>query len=79
MHARINQEEREVSASKGSTAHFVWKCGLCKREAHAKFEPKAPPQSYAAEANGQLAPLVTLECRGLEFVGFDPRVNLLFS
>jgi len=65
-------EEREVSGGKGSTAHFVWRCGMCKRESSAKFEKASPPQPYTADANGQLAPLVVIECRGLEFVGFDP-------
>ena len=69
------QQERETSAGKGSTANFVWKCSSCKRESSAKFEPKSPVKSYSADANGQLAPIVTLDCRGLEFIGFDPRVN----
>ncbi|CAL1695250.1 unnamed protein product [Somion occarium] len=66
-------EERDVSGGKGSTAHFVWKCSSCKRESSAKFEPKSPVQPYSADANGQFAPFLTLDCRGLEFVGFDPR------
>lgn len=73
------QTEYEVSAGKGSTAHFVWRCGLCKRESSAKFEEKSPPQAYSADANGQFAPLVTVDCRGLEFTGFDPRVKSLSS
>ncbi|KJA26059.1 hypothetical protein HYPSUDRAFT_199289 [Hypholoma sublateritium FD-334 SS-4] len=64
-------EEKEVSGGKGSTAHFVWKCGLCKRESSAKFETTAIT-SYSAE-NGQFAPLLVIECRGLEFIDFDPR------
>jgi len=66
-------EERDVTGGKGSTAHFVWKCGLCKRESSAKFEAASPPQPYSAESNGNFAPLVTIDCRGLEFTGFDPR------
>ncbi|KAG9222716.1 hypothetical protein CCMSSC00406_0004630 [Pleurotus cornucopiae] len=65
------QEERDVSGGKGATAHFVWRCGMCKRESSAKFEA-TKPLPYADE-NGQFAPLLTIECRGLEFVGFDPR------
>ncbi|OBZ78620.1 hypothetical protein A0H81_00830 [Grifola frondosa] len=49
-------EQRDVSSGKGNTAHFVWRCGLCK-----------------PDANGQFAPFLTIDCRGLEFVGFDPR------
>ena len=72
------QEEREVSGGKGNTANFVWKCSSCKRESSAKFEEKFPVKAYSHEANGQFAPLVTLDCRGLEFIGFDPRVCILF-
>jgi len=65
-------QEREVKGGKGSTAHFVWRCGSCKRESSAKFETASTPQPYSADANGQFAPLVVIECRGLEFVEFDP-------
>ncbi|KAF9044624.1 DUF866-domain-containing protein [Hymenopellis radicata] len=64
------KEEREVSGGKGATANFVWRCGMCKRESSAKFDP-APPTPYSAE-NAQFAPLLKIECRGLELVGFDP-------
>ncbi|KAB5594377.1 hypothetical protein CTheo_2154 [Ceratobasidium theobromae] len=66
-------EEVEVSGGKGSTANFVWRCGFCKRESSAKFEAASFAQPYTAESNGQWAPLVTVDCRGLEFVKFDPR------
>ncbi|KAJ3480725.1 hypothetical protein NLI96_g8148 [Meripilus lineatus] len=67
------KEEREVSGGKGNTAHFVWRCSLCKRESSAKFEANSPPVPYTLERNGQLAPFVTIDCRGLEFIDFDPR------
>jgi hypothetical protein len=63
-----------VPGSKG-TAHFVWRCGMCKRESSAKFDPVAPKPYYNAE-NEQFGPLLIIECRGLEFVGFDPKVNI---
>ncbi|EPQ60572.1 DUF866-domain-containing protein [Gloeophyllum trabeum ATCC 11539] len=66
-------EEKNVAGGKGSTANFVWRCGLCKRESSAKFEPANPPQPYTADSSGQFAPLVTIDCRGLEFTNFDPR------
>ncbi|KAF8710463.1 hypothetical protein RHS03_02201, partial [Rhizoctonia solani] len=66
-------EEMAVSGGKGSTANFVWRCGLCKRESSAKFEVANPVQPYTAESSGQFAPLVTVDCRGLEFINFDPR------
>ncbi|TFK30356.1 DUF866-domain-containing protein [Coprinopsis marcescibilis] len=66
------KEEREVSGGKNATAHFVWKCGLCKRESSAKFDVASPVKPFSADAN-QLQRLLTIECRGLEFIGFDPR------
>lgn len=42
--------------------------GFCKRESSAKFEAASFAQPYTAESNGQWAPLVTVDCRGLEFV-----------
>ncbi|KAH8835752.1 hypothetical protein DL96DRAFT_1702719 [Flagelloscypha sp. PMI_526] len=67
------KEERELSAGKG-TANFVWKCGMCKREHSAKFESKSTTLPYSDET-GNFAPFLTIECRGLEFIGFDPRVR----
>lgn len=46
---------------------------LGKRESSAKFE-SAAITSYASE-NAQFEPLLVIECRGLEFIGFDPRVR----
>lgn len=46
-----------------------------KRESSAKFETAVPMKPYIAE-NGQYGPLLTVECRGLEFTGFDPRVGI---
>jgi len=65
-------EEREMSGGKNNTAHFVWRCGNCKRESSAKFDT-SPVRPYSSEANGQFAPLLVIECRGLEFTGFDPQ------
>jgi len=66
-------EEHEVSTGKRSSAHFVWRCGHCKRESSAKFDPSSSPRSYSADANGQYAPFITIDCRGLEFTSFDPQ------
>jgi len=46
---------------------------MCKRESSAKFDPAFPTKTYSAESNEQLAPFVILDCRGLEFIGFEPR------
>ncbi|KAF8739291.1 hypothetical protein AX14_010075 [Amanita brunnescens Koide BX004] len=64
-------EEHEVSGSKNAKAHFVWRCGECKRVSWAKFELSSPVKAYSSET-GQFEPLLIIECRGLEFVGFDP-------
>ncbi|KAJ3499489.1 hypothetical protein NMY22_g19503 [Coprinellus aureogranulatus] len=64
------QEEHDVSGGKNATAHFVWKCGNCKRESSAKFDPQSKVKPYTAE-NGQLQSIVEIECRGLEFTGFE--------
>ena len=70
------QQEREVAGGKGNTANFVWRCGNCKRESSAKFHEKTSvPKPYSVDSNGQFAPLIEIECRGLEFIGFDARVT----
>ena len=46
---------------------------LGKRESSAKFESTAITP-YTSE-NAQFEPLLVIECRGLEFIGFDPRVR----
>jgi len=44
---------------------------MCKRESSAKFDA-APPTPYKND-HAEWGPLLVVECRGLEFVGFDPR------
>ncbi|KAJ7038291.1 hypothetical protein C8F04DRAFT_1090150 [Mycena alexandri] len=66
------QEAFDLPGSKGNTANFVWRCGECKRESSATFEKGYPLRPYIAE-NGQFGPLLIIECRGLEFIDFDPR------
>ncbi|KAI0053343.1 DUF866-domain-containing protein [Auriscalpium vulgare] len=66
-------EERDVTRGKNNTAHFVWRCGMCRRESSARFEPASTVIPYSADANGQFASFLTIDCRGLEFIGFDPR------
>ncbi|KAI5123628.1 hypothetical protein M0805_003442 [Coniferiporia weirii] len=68
-------EEREMSTGRG-TAHLVLRCQFCKRESSAKFETfgaNVSVRPYSADSNGQFSPLVVLDCRGLEFIGFDPQ------
>ena len=45
---------------------------LGKRESSAKFESAITP--YTSQ-NAQFEPLLVIECRGLEFTDFDPRVR----
>ncbi|KAF8321686.1 DUF866-domain-containing protein [Clavulina sp. PMI_390] len=66
-------EEHEVSGGKNATAHFVWRCGECKRQSSAKFDTAYRVKPYSSENSGQLQPLLVIECRGLEFTGFDAR------
>ncbi|EAU93199.2 hypothetical protein CC1G_10267 [Coprinopsis cinerea okayama7 len=66
------KDEYEVSGGKNAKANFVWRCGLCKRESSAKFDTSVPVKAYTS-ANEQLQPLLVVECRGLEFTGFDPK------
>ncbi|KAG8904974.1 hypothetical protein FRB99_000933 [Tulasnella sp. 403] len=59
-------------------ANFVWKCGACKREASAKFDRFADktamkPYQMALDRGQDFAPLVVLDCRGLELTKFYPQ------
>lgn len=54
------------------TARAILRHPIGKRESSAKFDP-SKTQSYHAE-NAQFGPLLKIECRGLEFIGFDPSV-----
>jgi len=75
----VNRTEERTLSTGRDTAHFIWKCSLCKREASAKFEKfdsKTPPvKPYNAESSDQeeYAPIAALECRGLEFLEFYPK------
>ncbi|KAK1069098.1 hypothetical protein LTR12_012713 [Friedmanniomyces endolithicus] len=61
------KETNEQSGSRGD-ANFVWRCKNCKREHSANITdtPKAYPQQSPAKAKN----ILTLDCRGLEFVEF---------
>ncbi|WWC64083.1 uncharacterized protein I303_106690 [Kwoniella dejecticola CBS 10117] len=73
------REEHEISGSKG-TAHFVWRCGNCKKEHSASFAPSNPspkskskstaPIPYSSSNSETFQPLISLDCRGLEFTEF---------
>ncbi|KAJ2001357.1 hypothetical protein GGI04_003772 [Coemansia thaxteri] len=65
--------EEEVSKSGKPTkskANFVMRCKFCRREGSIGIE--AGPFAYTVESNGQLARVLTMDCRGLEPVEFDP-------
>ncbi|KAF9432736.1 hypothetical protein BGZ76_010387 [Entomortierella beljakovae] len=63
-------EKAETSSGRGE-ANLVMKCKFCKCESSADFVSK--PVAYDAENNDKFATVVTIECRGLELVGFEPR------
>ncbi|RHZ56357.1 hypothetical protein Glove_402g30 [Diversispora epigaea] len=68
----VNQlDKNDVPGSRG-TANFVIRCKFCKREGFAQIDPNSI-NPYTIENNEQFSPIVIIECRGLEFVDFDPR------
>ncbi|KAG8219737.1 DUF866-domain-containing protein, partial [Butyriboletus roseoflavus] len=66
-------EEREVSGSRHGTAHLIWRCSNCKHENSAKFDTSTPICPYTADHSGTFSRILVVECRGLEFIDFDPR------
>lgn len=70
------QEEREIPGTKAATAHLVWRCGFCQRESSAKFDSSYAVRPYSSDVDGKFGPLLVIECRGLEFTNFDPRVSV---
>ncbi|WPH04559.1 Hypothetical protein R9X50_00745100 [Acrodontium crateriforme] len=60
-------EMNEQSGSRGE-ANFVWKCKNCKREHSANITDK--PKSYPQQSPAKPLNILTLDCRGLEFVEF---------
>ncbi|KAF7339541.1 hypothetical protein MSAN_02168600 [Mycena sanguinolenta] len=64
--ARIRTNCREAKAIRQTLSGAA----DSKRESSAKFE--GPVQPYTAE-NAQFGPLLVVECRGLEFIDFEPR------
>ncbi|KAG8984545.1 hypothetical protein FRB90_005246, partial [Tulasnella sp. 427] len=71
------KDSRDLSTGH-DTANFVWRCSSCKRESSAKFDQfpdkrTLKPYQVAQNKGQDFAPLIVLDCRGLEFVGFDVR------
>ncbi|KAJ2709202.1 hypothetical protein H4R19_004372 [Coemansia spiralis] len=67
----INRVETSpISGSRGD-ANLVMRCKFCKREASASIVGK--PAEYMAADSGQFVTVLSLECRGLEPVEFEPR------
>ncbi|KAG9295862.1 hypothetical protein G9A89_006601 [Geosiphon pyriformis] len=63
--------QTDLNGSRG-TANLVMRCKFCKRESSAQFDP-TPTKPYTNDDSGQFAKIVTIECRGLEFIDFEPR------
>lgn len=61
-----------MSGSRGE-ANFVWKCKNCKRESSASI--KAAPAAYEQTEPAKKQKLLEFDCRGLEFVEFQPEVS----
>ncbi|KAK4494936.1 hypothetical protein PRZ48_014292 [Zasmidium cellare] len=62
-------EQNEQSGSRGE-ANFVWRCKNCKREHSANIIDA--PKSYPQQDPPKLQNIITIDCRGLEFVEFKP-------
>ncbi|KAF2217109.1 hypothetical protein CERZMDRAFT_108940 [Cercospora zeae-maydis SCOH1-5] len=60
-------EQNEQSGSRGE-ANFVWKCKNCKREHSANIVDS--PQTYEQQSPPKPKNIITMDCRGLEFVEF---------
>ncbi|CAG8823786.1 9523_t:CDS:2, partial [Gigaspora margarita] len=70
----VNQlASNDITGSRGS-ANFVMRCKFCKREASAQFD-NTSIKPYTIENSGQFSQIAIIECRGLEFVDFDPRTG----
>lgn len=68
------QENNEMSGSRGE-ANFVWKCKNCKRESSASII--AAPTAYEQTEPAKKQKIIQFDCRGLEFVEFNPEVGSL--
>ncbi|PIA13955.1 DUF866-domain-containing protein [Coemansia reversa NRRL 1564] len=60
----------QISGSRGG-ANLVMKCKYCKREGSASIV--SMPIEYTDKNNGKFASILSIECRGLEPVEFEPR------
>lgn len=74
----VNRLDSRDLSTGHDTANFVWRCSSCKRESSAKFDQlpdkkTLKPYQLAQDRGQDFAPIIVLNCRGLEFVGFDPR------
>lgn len=58
---------------------LLWKGAAMRNVTHLLligFDPSIPIKPYTIESNEKFAPLAVLDCRGLELVGFSPKVSL---
>ncbi|KAL1303442.1 hypothetical protein AAFC00_006831 [Neodothiora populina] len=62
-------ENNEISGSRGE-ANFVWRCKNCKKEHSANIQ--ASPKSYPQQDTPKAQNIISIDCRGLEFVEFKP-------
>ncbi|CAI2164069.1 16973_t:CDS:2 [Funneliformis geosporum] len=70
-------DQNEIPGSRGK-ANLVMRCKFCKRESSAQFDP-SPVKPYTIESSGNFAQMITIECRGLELIDFEPRARTKFE
>ncbi|KAJ3209889.1 hypothetical protein HDU67_005832 [Dinochytrium kinnereticum] len=63
-------DQVDIPRSRG-TANFVMKCKFCSQEGNASIVEKSL-KPYDADDSGQWKTVLTIESRGLEFVGWEP-------
>ncbi|KAF9925991.1 hypothetical protein FBU30_004314 [Linnemannia zychae] len=63
-------DKAEMGSGRGE-ANLVMKCKFCKCESSADIVSK--PVAYDIENNDKFATILTVDCRGLELVGFEAR------
>ncbi|KAI9666739.1 MAG: hypothetical protein M1831_001514 [Alyxoria varia] len=71
----VNRFESNQQPGSRGEANFVWKCRLCNRSHTANIT--GPPNPYRKDSSTpphmakKPQPLLTIDCRGLEFIAFD--------
>ncbi|KAG0265504.1 hypothetical protein DFQ27_000583 [Actinomortierella ambigua] len=67
----LNAIDKSEQSSGRGEANLVMKCKFCKKENSCDFLTK--PVAYTIENNGKYVSMITMDCRGMEPVAFEPR------